>query len=187
MAHALIVIDAQQGFRNSHTEDVIPSIVSAVSETEDPVLFTRFINKPESNFERLLAYTKMRSGPAIEIVPELAPFVTVDRLFDKTGYSAFQSAQFSEALRRLAIDSFELLGFDTDACITATALEGFDLGFRPFVRANLCASSGGQQFHEKALELLERNLGEAAILRGRTIKRSSEPLRAPAGLSRYPR
>jgi nicotinamidase-related amidase len=164
MTHALIVIDAQNGFRNSHTEQVLPILVSVVAKSENPILFTRFINTSDSSFERFLKWKKMYGGLEIEIVPELVPFVASAHVFDKTGYSAMKNDLFLAALQKLGVDSIELCGFDTDACVLATALDAFEMGYRTFVRADCCASGGGDRFHQAGLEILKRNLGEVAVI-----------------------
>ena len=164
----LLVVDAQEGFRNIHTERAIPFIVTAVRSNRYPVLFTRFINDPDSNFERVLNWPKMRSDANTAMLRELSSFVSSARVFDKSGYSAFTSLQFSQYIRDAGVESMDICGFDTDACVLATALNAFDAGYRPRILAEACASSGGMRLHESGLEILERNVGKEAIIRGRT-------------------
>lgn len=58
-----------------------------------------------------------------------------------------------------------LCGIDTDACVTACALDLFSMGLRPIVLADACARTGGKEFHEAALRALARSLGSKGIQR----------------------
>jgi nicotinamidase-related amidase len=66
-------------------------------------------------------------------------------------------------LHEREIDTVVLCGVDTDACVMATALDAFDHGLRPLVLSDLCASSGGDSYHQAALMLLERNIGRRQL------------------------
>ena len=56
-----------------------------------------------------------------------------------------------------------MCGVDTDACVMATA-GLFDAGFETFVVSDGCASSGGQEYHEAAIKILERNIGAQYVI-----------------------
>lgn len=166
----LLVVDAQEGFRNSHTEGAIAAILKSLRTNAGPALFTRFINRTDSNFERLLDWSKMKSAPETELLHEISSFVTPKLVFEKSGYSAFTSAPFTRYLRDVGAESIEICGFDTDACVLATALDAFDAGYQPRILAEACASSGGANLHNSSIEILQRNLGKEAIIRGRACE-----------------
>jgi len=71
----LVVIDAQEGFRNSHTAAVVPTLVAEVRTHAGPILFTRFVNQADSNFERILGWSDMQDGLATQFMVEVAPLI----------------------------------------------------------------------------------------------------------------
>ena len=87
------------------------------------------------------------------------------RMYTKTGFSALD-ARLQLELQMQKIDEIHLCGLDTDACVAATAMALFDISIRPVVLADACASSGGREFHNAALRLLSRNIGEDQVRRG---------------------
>jgi len=121
-----------------------------------PVIATRFVNTPRSQFVWFLDWSGAMEDTIVE---ELA---NVDNI-SKHSYSAFSDARVLEILRDQKVDTLVLCGVDTDACVMATALSAFDLGLRPLVLSDLCASSGGDDYHLAALMLLERNIGHRQI------------------------
>ena len=60
----LLVVDVQRGFINDYTRH-IPARVARLIETHDyqPVLFTRFINVPDSPYQRLLHWVDVAQPP----------------------------------------------------------------------------------------------------------------------------
>ncbi len=164
----LVIVDAQNGFQNSHTFRVIPSIVAIVRAHLGPTLFTQFVNRDGSNFERLLNWSNMKDGAATEFVKELQPFINTKNTFQKSGYSAFSSATFTTRLKELAIQRVEICGFDTDACVLATAFDAFDAGYHPLIHVDACGSSGGNHLHLSSIEVLQRNFGKHSIVRAKT-------------------
>lgn len=54
-----------------------------------------------------------------------------------------------------------MAGIDTDCCVMKTALDLFEIGIKPIVLSHYCASTGGNNIHLAALDMLKRNIGEA--------------------------
>lgn len=59
----------------------------------------------------------------------------------------------------LAPERVLLAGIDTDMCVLKNAMDGFDLGLRPIVLVDCCASTAGLQAHLAGLAVLARNIG----------------------------
>lgn len=55
-------------------------------------------------------------------------------------------------------DSAVVVGFDTDACVLATAFALFDAGVIPYIDSRGCDSSGGTELHDAALAIAARSL-----------------------------
>lgn len=53
---------------------------------------------------------------------------------------------------------------DTDACVLANATYLFDNGFDITVYSKLCASTGGIDIHDVAIEIIEKNIGTKNIV-----------------------
>ena len=132
MKTALVVVDVQNYFANKHTTKIAKKISDFISEHRqdfDFILFTKFVNKDDSNYVKLLNWEKCFSSPDTDIPSEFSEFVDEDNVFIKTAYSAFKSKKFCSFLKMNNIKKLFLCGIDTDACIVATAFDAFDLGY----------------------------------------------------------
>ena len=98
-------------------------------------------------------------SPEIELAFSAHPDTVV---YDKHAYSSVDE-QFLAELRRHDIEEVHICGIDTDVCVTQSAVDLFEAGVRPVVLAASCASHGGPEFHEYALRILRRLIGEAQI------------------------
>jgi nicotinamidase-related amidase len=88
----------------------------------------------------------------------LLQFIQADTVFKKDTYSAFKSKQFRDFLKKNSITELTLCGLDTDACILATAYEGFDLGYTIHVLDKLTASHSGEDYEKFGLSIINKNL-----------------------------
>lgn len=156
----LLAVDLQNGFLISpECKAVVPKVVERASQFHQ-VWATRFFNR-NVNFSRQLNWNEMVSGQSTELSTILSPVVS--KTFDKPSYSPVSQALL-QALPRDAITTVAVCGVDTDACVMATALGLFDAGFETFVVSDGCASSGGQEYHEAAIKILERNIGAEYVI-----------------------
>lgn len=158
MKKALIVIDVQNYFMNEHTHELPKKIAMHLENNSyDTVAFTKFVNSPNSSFQKIFGWKKCANPPEIDIVPELQEHA--QNIFEKNGFSAFKSSKLLTFLHQNDIQEVYLCGTDTEACVLASALEAFELGFHVHVLHELCASHHGQTFHNYGKSILERNLG----------------------------
>jgi nicotinamidase-related amidase len=169
---ALVAIDVQNGFVTPASARVVPVITSLVRRWLDAggeVILTRYANYPGSPFERLIGWYGLHSAPATDLVDELAPFTSHDRvqLISKVTYSAL-----NEDSRHLITDGgftdLFLCGIATDGCVMATALAAFDAGITPWVLTDACASNATSmppaEVHRAALMLLTRLIGAGQLI-----------------------
>ena len=158
---ALLVVDLQKGFMTNETSHIKPLIRDLIPEY-DAVIATRFVNDPGSSFRRVLGYSAMGAGHPDGRLAIALPKGTL--VLDKPGYGLSSLAQ---PLMRYLVDrhikEVHICGVDTDACVTACALDLFSLGLRPAILAYACASTGGHIHHNAALNLLARNIGFSQI------------------------
>jgi nicotinamidase-related amidase len=156
---ALLVVDVQNGFVNPFT-DQIPSRVRALIEDggDDPVLFTRFVNTDDSPYRRILDWHECADSPEADFAPELADLAAADCVYEKPGFTGIPD-ELAERLRAEGLDEIAVVGIDTDMCVLKVAMDVFDLGIRPVVLVDCCASTGGLQAHLAGLAGLARNVG----------------------------
>jgi nicotinamidase-related amidase len=178
MSQPLLVVDVQRGFINEFTHHV-PARVQRLVETGGfgPLLFTRFINTPESPYHRLLDWHACAGPPDTELVPELAQFADPDDIFDKHGLTGVPDA-LSARLSRDGIQQVSVVGIDTDMCVLKVAMDLFDLGIEPIVLVDCCASTAGLQAHLAGLAILSRNIGPHQL---RLTRLNEGYLTAPRG------
>ena len=156
----MLAVDVQNGFVTTpETEEVVTNIVDN-TDLFDQVWATRFFNR-NPNFSRQVNWDEMVSGPETELDSSLTPVVS--KTFDKPSYSP-PADDLIQALKNEGITTVAVAGVDTDACVMDTALELFDAGFETYVVSDGSASSGGTEFHEAGIKLLERNIGEDYVV-----------------------
>ena len=159
MSSPLLVVDMQNGFVNEYTQHMSERIVTLI-ETNDyePIMFTQFINTADSPFRKYVGWDKCGSEPETLIVPELAGYATPDRQYAKSGLVGLPE-ELRTLFRTNPIEEITLVGVDTDMCVLKTAMDIFDLGIRPIVLVDCCASTSGLQSHLAGLAVLARNIG----------------------------
>ena len=159
MARALLVVDVQNGFVNPFTAHVPGRIRRLIERGEhDPVLFTRFVNVDDGPYRRFLDWHACAEPPETDLAPELAPHAAPDRVFTKPGYTGIPG-ELADRLRELAPEAVAVVGIDTDMCVLKVAMDVFDLGIKPIVLVDCCASTAGLQAHLAGLAVLARNIG----------------------------
>lgn len=156
---ALLVVDVQNYFLNGNTSHLPEKIGSHLDTNRyDFVLFTKFVNKKGSNFEKMLGWNKCSQSPETDIAPEIQRFVKPAQVFEKHTLSAFKNPELKQFLDKHQIAKLFICGTDSEACVLSTAFEAFDLGYETHILKDLCASTNGKDFHEYARTIIERNL-----------------------------
>ncbi|MDB5185241.1 MAG: hydrolase [Candidatus Saccharibacteria bacterium] len=166
----LLIVDAQQGFIGTEATrravSKIKALETAWHERQWPVVFSRFINKPESPWVRFIGSDSLMHEPDTALDPA---FKTDDAtVYDKTTYAAW-SPEISQRCNSEKIDTVILCGVDTDQCVLATAIAIFESGLRPVVVQDCCASGAGSEFHEAALLLIQRLIGRDQLVMSKDV------------------
>jgi nicotinamidase-related amidase len=163
--HAILVIDVQNGFVTDKTKSVPKRIADRIqSHPYDHVLFSQFINQPNSNYERVMGITSCYSPPDTDIHPDLAAYITRNNVFVKHGKSAFKNQTLLDYLKQHQIKQIDLCGLDIDDCVLATAFEAFDLNLDFQILDDLCGSSHGQEHVQSATQaIINKNLSQQNI------------------------
>lgn len=161
MNSALVVIDVQNYFVNKNTQNLPKQIAGFIESNKnkfDFVIFTRFVNKRDSNFVKCLKWEKCFALAETQIYAELARFTNKDNVFQKTSYSVFKSKKLVRFLKKNNIGKLFLCGIDIDACVLASAFDGFDLGYDITVLQKLSLSHSGKKLNDAAVAILNKNL-----------------------------
>ena len=157
---ALLIVDVQVGFVNDATRHILPR-VEALQKQYAHIYATRFINAEGSPYRRLLDWHRFYGDSEdVPLAFEPADGVTV---IDKHVYTCVTPA-FIEDLHSKGIVEVAVCGIDTDACVSACAVDLFENGFRPILLSEACASHAGAEYHEAALRILARLIGKNQIV-----------------------
>ena len=157
---ALLIVDVQVGFVNDATRHVVPR-VEALQKQYAHVYATRFINAEGSPYRKLLDWHRFyESSEDVPLAFEPAVGVTI---IDKNVYTCV-TPEFIEDLHNKGVEEVAICGIDTDACVSACAVDLFENGFRPILISEACASHAGAEYHEAALRILERLIGKSQIV-----------------------
>ncbi len=161
----LLVIDVQNGFVNSKSEHVVEPIANVVEKwlkAGKPMILTRFINDPGSQWERLIHWPRLRESPEIDLHPQIISAIKGSKfayVIDKRSYSSL-TPEVIEILNRYKPKRVILCGIATDGCVLKTAIDLFEQAQTPFVLTDLCASHAGEEMHSAGLLLLEHLIGK---------------------------
>lgn len=164
----LVVVDVQNGFIREPSAHVVPIIVDLVTRWQavgGDVVFTRYLNYPGSQFERLIGWSELMTSPQIDIVPELQPLAEqATAVVDKYGYGLFADEAGATLVRDRGWTDIYVCGIATESCVLATALGAFEAGLTPWLIENASASHAGHHIHEAGVLVARRFIGERQII-----------------------
>ncbi len=156
---ALLVVDVQKYYLNEHT-DYLPYAIEHYIKSNhyDFVIFSKFINHTRANIFKTFNWGKMMTPNDTDICDNLLQFITEDNLFIKDTYSVFKAKGFHDYLLKNEIHDLTLCGLDADACILASAYDGFDLGYSIHVLDDLTDCHIGDEFKQFGLNIINKNI-----------------------------
>lgn len=166
---ALIVVDAQVGFVTEHSAHVLPPLARLVEGWHAAgglVVLTRFVNQAGSPYVRLIGWTAMMPGdPQNELHPAIRRVVNpaADVIVDKNGYSAL-TPEVRLLLGARGITDVVVAGLDTESCVLATVLAGFEGGRTPWLVVDASASHAGAAEHQAGLLVARRFIGRGQLV-----------------------
>lgn len=165
----LLVVDVQNGFVNEKSQAVVEPLRQFVTgwvSLDRPVVFTRFINPPGSQWERLLHWTRLRDAPETDLhssIAEIARRGEQSLIIDKCSYTSLNE-EMLQVIAKWQPDRLLICGIATDGCVLKSAVDAFELGLTPIVLADLCASHAGEEVHQAGLLLLRRFIGHEQVI-----------------------
>ena len=123
------------------------------------IAFTRFINDVNSIWYKDLNYR----GCLTEEQQQIAIDTKNYKVFDKRIYSSLND-ELKNYLLENNIDEIYLCGFDTDACVSKTALDLFESEYNVYVLKDYCMSSESVELHDVYINNLTRLIGKNKIV-----------------------
>lgn len=186
MQRPLIVVDVQRGNISEYNRFIPNGIASIIkAELFNPIIFTRYINTPDSPARLFLEVEDMSDFGSAgieskigEVMGAKAPgldtygvtslpegYGAQRYLLTKNIYSVV-TPEFEELLADLdlANTGMYIVGADTESSVLKTALDLFERSIEPIILAEFCGSHRGLGTHERALELLKELIGPERVV-----------------------
>ncbi len=160
MTNCLFIIDVQRGFINEHTRH-IPQKVEALQHNYENIIVTQFINSSDTPHATILGWRRfMPQSPEITLA-----FTPRDNahIISKNRYGCVDDG-LVEWLNKRNIETVDICGIDTDMCVLKNAIDLFENNVRPRILSECCASHAGREYHDAALMLLRRAVGEKQVI-----------------------
>ena len=134
MNKLLLVIDVQKDFVNENTKPILKKIDELVNSNKfKNIAFTRFINDVNSIWYKKLNYRGCLNKEQQQIAIDTKNY----KIFDKKIYSSLNN-ELKKYVTENNIDEIYLCGFDTDACVSKTALDLFENNYNVYVLKDYC-------------------------------------------------
>jgi nicotinamidase-related amidase len=167
---ALVVYDMQVGIvrqigNGSAVTESVAHVLDSARSNGVRVIFARHMSLPLKlmggfQLRQAMAWQKLadpdqvqpwflRSSPAFEIVPELAPRED-EAVLDKITFSAFEGTPLAMIMRDCGLSAFAVVGIATEIGIDPTVRHGADLGLIPIVVQDACGA-GDPEAAQRAL------------------------------------
>ncbi|MFJ1541694.1 cysteine hydrolase [Micromonospora chalcea] len=162
----LVVTDVQNGFvreQSAHIVSIIVALVQDWQRSGGDILFTRYINYPDSPFERFFGWRRMQSPPETEVVPELKPFLSYGTVIDKTIYSPFTDKGAKLVEERGWTDLY-FCGIATESRVLKGAVDAFERNLTPWLIADASASHAGEEAHAAGLLVARRFIDPGQVI-----------------------
>lgn len=147
----LLVVDVQEEFvKDRQGKKIYEKCLKFIENQRynyDAVIAAVYINRGNSNMDRLLDWNDCKQINAIDFIPDSAYY--------HGGYA------IKEYPKVLPSDTIDIIGFDTDACVLSASFDVFDLGCNMNIYSDYCWSSGGKDMHLAGLKIMKRQFGTA--------------------------
>lgn len=153
MRKVLLVVDLQPEFKDD--DGVYNKILKFVRDNEKDSEYASIVgivcyNKDGSSFVKYTGWRKLiTSRKGIEYNPDLE--------MHKIGYGLTSYDNLSKNFH------YDIVGFNTDACVLKVALDLFDRGYDFSVLSKYCYCRRGKERHENGLQMLRYLVGDAVI------------------------
>ena len=149
MKKILLAVDVQPEFadKDGNYERILKFIKDG---DYDEIVATQCVNSKDSAWVKYQDWTKLMDGAKpLEF--------DYDRKYEKKGYGLDDYSVLKKDAH------YDIIGFNTGACVLKIALDLFDRGYDFFVLTAYCYSDSGEEHHKKGLWTLNNLLGKAVL------------------------
>lgn len=151
---------------------IIAAPVQRWQESDGGTVFTRYLNYPDSPFERFFWWRRLQSPPETDIAAELLPFLDHGVTLDKNIYSSF-APEGEKLFRQRGWTEFYFCGIATESCVLKGAVDAFERGYTPWLIADASASHAGPEAHDAGLLVARRFIGPNQVVNRADIRLNS--------------
>lgn len=122
--------------------------------------------------KKILKWNKLKNEKEQEIVKDIEKYL--DFIIEKDGYSGYTNDMINilKSINNNLSDKVYIVGFDTDGCVLATVFDLFEDGIRPIILADYCASTGGDEYNNAGIKVLQRLIGKNNIVLNKNITKN---------------
>ncbi len=149
MKNILLAVDVQPEFADKDGQ--YQRILDFIKNSEyEEIVATQCVNETGSPWIKYQNWRKLLDGAKpLEF--------KYDRIYEKKGYGLDDYSVLDKNAH------YDIVGFNTGACVLKVALDLFDRGYDFNVLTSYCYSDSGAEHHEKGLWTLRNLLGSAVI------------------------
>jgi nicotinamidase-related amidase len=163
MKTALVIIDMQKGFINSHTKHLPKKIADFIDNNEfDEIIGTQYINHPNTACYKFEGWKGcMDWSDEVDIVPELAD--KIQTIFKKDTYSCWNNP-FERYIRFQEFDKLYFVGVNIGCCVLASVFDAYNSLQDCAVISDLCGTTSGVVSYNAALQVLRENITKERVI-----------------------
>ena len=118
----IIIVDMQKGFINENNSFLVEKINNYLKNHDfDNIIYTKYINFPESPFVKFLDWKDLQDEDSQQIIVDIKKGGVI---FEKVGYGI--DTNVIDYMKSRKITECEVCGTNSDACVMAVAFNLFD-------------------------------------------------------------
>ena len=164
----LLIVDMQKGFINEYNQHLVENINNLIKSYKfDKIIATKFVNKKDSQYIKLLNWNEMFSSPDIDFaldIPKNA--IIIEKCSYGIPYDIFglsDNITLKNSTNQIISkdDEIYICGTDYDACVLSIGFQLFDLGYT-FYFVEKCIGNGYSYKNlniELIKEIFKKNFG----------------------------
>lgn len=155
MNKVLLIVDMQNGFMNHDNYIALSKKIDEyINQNKyDLYIFTKFINKKKSLYENKLNWTNLQDTQSQSICVNIPDKAII---FEKYGYGLNQNDL--EEIKKLNINTIDVCGLQTDACVYAISFQLWDNGIYPNILINYTSTDPAKE--KQAKQMLIHQFGK---------------------------
>lgn len=151
----------QEGFRYKTNEKIIPNIKKLIKQFKGKIIFTKFQNKKNSHFEKILNWKKFQNKKDQEVMTELKELVK--ETITHTNYTVLNTA-LKKYIKLHKINEITICGIYTDVCIIKTTMDLFDVKILVKVVENATITQYNND-QNQTLKSIRRIIGKENVIK----------------------